>query len=1422
MNNRLKVGALLRNQEEYLESRTSGKSNNASQGVPIVATGRGPERVYYTDRKYPVGHPPSLGLSVLGNLRAPYSSPTKNRITSEERQTEVHEIEEKPKSSHVSISPISLTQGPTSEDVNSINIDSDNSDDGMNASIHAGNQRQSSPAAPSINPSRIESPSHSLRHQLVLSPQKSLSNKSNSGDILPLSFNYLLVSKDYVITSNLTVSLRANVSRNDDGTRRGGSLLFSVQGLRYRDGVPISLSFNASIDLSHVIALTHISAFVLILIIRNDQVSSELQSFLRSIATPDAAIPPEDSQDITLAFVAERLLDPSSSSSTSSAKGIPEVDGSVQRRRNVSPYMRFLERWYQDIFASDSDVHLGNKFRNTVKMQDGDVPGSILPQDGVSFVITTTYLKRMVQPAYNIESSVGDNYYYSKVSHTNRGGRLSTRVAVDNIINALTRFRQGELKATLLPNAPADHPKPSTHATTQAHSPSQPHFVVHSLSRRQNLSGFPTLVTYGSASKSDSLPALPTRSSSSVPLKASLMPSLAMQAVRELRQAESRANPFSSSTSSHSRAANSSTPPLTSSPFASPMKRKTALSLDEEEEAASAPSSLSTLSSLSARLPILSSASNASSNSTTLASISAALSSYSPSKLKPERKNAREELEIPIDRLMNLGYIPSTVFLEDTTATSTATSALNVAKANSGRITGPESTNSALFTYPAVEELVVYTEEDFGSSVKEEKRPSKSTSSHSAWSLGGTNGKGATDNADSIHNADGNATAHMTYTIDGDTDDGDEDAVEIIDPSELNDTKAEYAFPTNDTPRFPASSPVSAGSLDGQDFSQEKSLPGGNGAPTRRRIRVRKVAPDATDLQRLSPGEYLNDTVIDWWIMLLCRLGQLQATLPNQIVTLLHEIKTPTTVASDSFDTPSKFALETETLDQSFARVAQTFSSSPHDSFTQYCELNSFLFQTMSEAGNRYARSVKPRVGTRRRSATGNINVNSWSEDVWQAAYASVRRWGVPGQIFRATSAILPVNYGLHWSLSIAANLSVLDDWFRRTDTALRKFYAEWKDLDVGSVEDSLSTSLTGSETAEHLEMDDVEDTADTSVQMKSAVDDARKKGSEVQSLLSPKDDANGIVQSLPEALSRASAPSTPMISDEAIIESESLGTPDSVTASTRAAFSATSTPALTQPTQPPRVYTKEEKTQHRIDMLMEMRKVIPPLPSGDELAPCILFFDTLQLHSTALVCAVFRQYLYREWCDKRNAGEPLGGRVDSLRDLAEIGFGLQDILPTITPSVPSQPNEVDCGVYLLCFVDIWMSLTRPNSQFHRITADVAKRSASTRKRRASSMLLLSDTDSMKMSSTSEQESSSSSTSNVGNLASREHWICNPQDVLMYRILMYKVAKSCQLGFDNLRKLSHSPFDTSLQILQTLCWQYRTAKTKDISLGKCI
>ena len=98
-----------------------------------------------------------------------------------------------------------------------------------------------------------------------------------------------------------------------------------------------------------------------------------------------------------------------------------------------------------------------------------------------------------------------------------------------------------------------------------------------------------------------------------------------------------------------------------------------------------------------------------------------------------------------------------------------------------------------------------------------------------------------------------------------------------------------------------------------------------------------------------------------------------------------------------------------------------------------------------------------------------------------------------------------------------------------------------------------------------------------------------------------------------------------------------------------------------------------DESDAPRIDATAEPSGAPPPP------RPCIIFMDSLKMHSAPKVERFLRAFLELEWA-KRKPDEP------------ELKLKLKVDLPLVVPKVPMQTNSCDCGVYVLRYAEEFLS----------------------------------------------------------------------------------------------------------------------------------
>lgn len=105
------------------------------------------------------------------------------------------------------------------------------------------------------------------------------------------------------------------------------------------------------------------------------------------------------------------------------------------------------------------------------------------------------------------------------------------------------------------------------------------------------------------------------------------------------------------------------------------------------------------------------------------------------------------------------------------------------------------------------------------------------------------------------------------------------------------------------------------------------------------------------------------------------------------------------------------------------------------------------------------------------------------------------------------------------------------------------------------------------------------------------------------------------------------------------------------------------------------------------------------PLPTAYR--PLLLLADPLGTHSLPRTAAVFREWAVRQWCQRKNGGQPVGGTEAAQQALGTFGHPLEGgevftlhggfwrvILPEFWLQVPKQGNDFDCGLYTVRYAE--------------------------------------------------------------------------------------------------------------------------------------
>jgi Ulp1 family protease len=92
--------------------------------------------------------------------------------------------------------------------------------------------------------------------------------------------------------------------------------------------------------------------------------------------------------------------------------------------------------------------------------------------------------------------------------------------------------------------------------------------------------------------------------------------------------------------------------------------------------------------------------------------------------------------------------------------------------------------------------------------------------------------------------------------------------------------------------------------------------------------------------------------------------------------------------------------------------------------------------------------------------------------------------------------------------------------------------------------------------------------------------------------------------------------------------------------------------------------------------------------PRSNKPTCAILFLDSLGCHApTRAVAPLLRSYLFREWLSRQNNDSPVGG-LECALSFSQRSALLERLVPLARPTVPQQDNSVDCGVYVLKYAE--------------------------------------------------------------------------------------------------------------------------------------
>lgn len=118
------------------------------------------------------------------------------------------------------------------------------------------------------------------------------------------------------------------------------------------------------------------------------------------------------------------------------------------------------------------------------------------------------------------------------------------------------------------------------------------------------------------------------------------------------------------------------------------------------------------------------------------------------------------------------------------------------------------------------------------------------------------------------------------------------------------------------------------------------------------------------------------------------------------------------------------------------------------------------------------------------------------------------------------------------------------------------------------------------------------------------------------------------------------------------------------------------------------------DEEEEDVDIIIEdsEEQVVVEEQEEMERVPCIVFMDSLKMHSAKTVALMIRSYLKQEWSIKKmNDASKKNDDEKLFHDFVLEYFSEGNVdmkIPLVQPKVPRQPNGFDCGVYALQYCE--------------------------------------------------------------------------------------------------------------------------------------
>lgn len=309
------------------------------------------------------------------------------------------------------------------------------------------------------------------------------------------------------------------------------------------------------------------------------------------------------------------------------------------------------------------------------------------------------------------------------------------------------------------------------------------------------------------------------------------------------------------------------------------------------------------------------------------------------------------------------------------------------------------------------------------------------------------------------------------------------------------------------------------------------------------------------------------------------------------------------------------------------------------------------------------------------------------SPESFKAAHRDVSKTTKNIDIFSKDLLIIPINAHLHWTLAIVCNPGLLGEAMERDQTLEGTM-----EVDEGGIADQDLESLQSNENTLQSSTEGTQKAGVSSDQQidtisggNESVNQSSLRNQHVTKMdYDDEDDQSLALKQLKTPLSHhvggedkvEKNEETEMCScsyDDAKVGKDEKASSDSEEFATMAKTTSSSPASALQT---PSSETSSKRTRRKpvkYASSSSKRSKYMKKPEAVGRRPYVLFFDSLRGHQTARVLKLLRGYLQEEWIARRG---PLPSSVNA------------SSLPGLSPAVPLQLNQCDCGVYLLEYLE--------------------------------------------------------------------------------------------------------------------------------------